>query len=87
MGNIAKDDDEVFMCIEEEGDSIVRIMSIHKEQSKFALLDLVFGLRVEDFDPFCPDFATCSTFLLVTDACKKVSPNCGNYFMKELTKL
>lgn len=29
--NIAKDNDEVFACIEEEGNSKVRIVSVHKE--------------------------------------------------------
>jgi len=31
MGNVAKDDDKIFTCIEKEGDGIVRIMSIHQE--------------------------------------------------------
>lgn len=31
MGDIVKDDDEVFACIEEEDNSKVRILSVHKE--------------------------------------------------------
>ena len=75
VGDITEDDNEVFMCIKKEGDSVMRIVSIHEEQAEFPILNLIFGLFIKDLDPFSTDFATCPPFLLISNSNKILASN------------
>jgi len=71
VGWIAKHKNQMFMCIEKEGNDIVRVVAIDNKQSIFTRFKLVLHLFIKYLDPLSTNLIVSPSLLLISNAERK----------------